>query len=108
MGLMRVTPPGTLVRTAKGTRIAQRPVPYQDIGATVWTPNRPGEGRVTETPTGRFCWGELLTTDPATAAVYISTPDAEACGMKARSLVGTQLNMLELPDVGPMAIIADP
>lgn len=25
MGLMRVTPPGTLIRTAKGTRIAQRP-----------------------------------------------------------------------------------
>lgn len=159
MGLMRVTPPGTFVRTAKGTRIAQHLVPYQDIGTTARTPSRPREGRMIETPNGRFCWGELLTTDPAAAAdfyravigwgtrewegsetpyavwmnndtpvgglmqlpaeltatgapphwlVYISTPDAEACGMNARSLGGTQLNMLELPDVGRMAIIADP
>ena len=70
MGLMRVTRPGTFVRTAKGTRIAQRPVPYQDLGATVWTPSRPREGRMTETPNGRFCWGELLTTDPATVADF--------------------------------------
>ena len=65
MGLMRVTPPGTLVRTAKGTRIAQRLGAYQDMGTTVRTPCRPREGRMTETPNGRFCWGELLTTDPA-------------------------------------------
>ena len=114
---------------------------------------------MTETPNGRFCWGELLTADPeaaesfyaavigwgtrewegsetpyrvwmngetpvggfmqlpdevaATGApphwlIYISTPDAEASARKAESLGGTVLKMLELPDIGHMAIIADP
>ena len=111
------------------------------------------------TPNGRFCWGELLTTDPEGAAdfytavigwgtrewegsetaytvwmndetpvggfmqlpeqvvatgapphwmVYISTPDADASAKKAESLGGTVLHMLEFPDIGRMAIIADP
>lgn len=114
---------------------------------------------MTETPNGRFCWGELLTSDPEAAAdfytavigwgtrewegsetpytvwmngetpvggfmqlppevaangapphwmVYISTPDAQACGKKAESLGGKVLHMLDLPDIGRMAIIADP
>lgn len=114
---------------------------------------------MTETPNGRFCWGELLTTDPDAAAdfystvvgwgtrewegsetpysvwmngempvggfmrlppevaatgapphwlVYISTPDAEACARKAESLGGSLLNLFDIPEVGRMAIIADP
>ena len=114
---------------------------------------------MTEAPNGRFCWGELLTTDPEAAAdfyaavigwgtrewegseipysvwmndetpvgglmrmpeevratgapphwlVYISTPDAEASAKGAEGLGGTVLNTVEVPDVGRMAIIADP
>ena len=113
---------------------------------------------MTETPSGRFCWGELLTSDPEAAAdfytavigwgtrdwegsempyavwmngetpvggfmqlppeaaagapphwmAYVSTPDAEACGRRAGSLGGKVLNMLDLPDIGRLAIVADP
>jgi len=114
---------------------------------------------MTETPNGRFCWGELLTTDPDAAAdfysavigwgtrewegsetpysvwmngempvggfmrlppevaatgapphwlEYISTPDAEACALKAENRGGNLLNLFDIPDVGRMAIIADP
>ena len=114
---------------------------------------------MTETPNGRFCWGELLTTDPEAAAdfyaavigwgtrewegsetpyavwmngempvggfmrlppevaatgapphwlVYVSTPDVEACAVKAQNLGGHLLNQFDIPDVGRMAIIADP
>ena len=114
---------------------------------------------MTETPNGRFCWDELLTTDteaardfytavigwgtkeleggetpytawlngetpvggfmrlpPELAArgvpphwlVYISTPDAQASAKQAESLGGTLLEMIELPDIGSLAVVADP
>ena len=112
-----------------------------------------------ETPNGRFCWDELLTSDtdgaaafytalvgwgtgawegegtpyhlwmnqdmplggfmqlPAEVAaagvpphwlVYISTPDAEACAKKAESLGGSLLEMLDIDNVGRIAVIRDP
>ncbi len=111
------------------------------------------------TPTGRFCWHELLTNDPAAAAafygevigwgssewgegetpyqlwmnqdvpiggmmalpehlastgvpphwlLYVSTPDADACAAKAESLGGTVLEMVDVDQVGRMAVLKDP
>ncbi|MYH50319.1 MAG: VOC family protein [Gammaproteobacteria bacterium] len=111
------------------------------------------------TPTGRFCWHELLTSDPEAAAafygevigwgagewpegetpyqlwmnqgvpvggmmalpehlagtgvpphwlLYVSTPDADACAAKAESLGGTVLEMVDVDQVGRMAVLKDP
>lgn len=111
------------------------------------------------TPTGRFCWHELLTGDPEAAAafygevvgwgmgewsgsetpyhlwmnqgvpvgglmelpaqladagvpphwlLYVSTPDADACAKKAESLGACVLEMVDVPEVGRMAVLKDP
>ena len=115
----------------------------------------------TTTPTGRFCWHELLTSDPAAAAafygevigwgmgewgegetetpyhlwmnqgvpvgglmalpehltsagvpphwlLYVSTPDADACAAKAERLGGSVLEMVDVDQVGRMAVLKDP
>ncbi len=112
-----------------------------------------------ETPLGRFCWFDLMTTDPdaapdfyaqvtgwgtapfeggaepytmwtngeaplggvmqlpaeAAAAgapphwlAYLSTPDIEATVAKATELGGTIITEMDIPDVGSIAVIADP
>ena len=112
-----------------------------------------------ETPLGRFCWFDLMTTDPdvapdfyaqvtgwgtapfegggepdtmwtngeaplggvmqlpeeAAAAgapphwlAYVSTPDVKATVAKAKELGGTVVTEMDIPDVGSIAVIADP
>ncbi len=120
----------------------------------------PAESTAT-TPTGRFCWHELLTSDPEAAAafygevigwgtgewgegetetpyhlwmnqgvpvggmmelpehltsagvpphwlLYVSTPDADACAAQAESLGGSVLEMVDVDQVGRMAVLKDP
>ena len=118
----------------------------------------PTDGAAT-TPTGRFCWHELLTNDLAAAAafygevigwgvgdwsegetpyrlwlnnglpvgglmelpphlagagvpphwlLYVSTPDVDACAAKAKSLGGSVLEMVDVDQVGRMAVVKDP
>ena len=114
---------------------------------------------MSETPLGRFCWYELLTTDlegaqdfyrgvvgwetgawqgegppyitwnnngtpiggvmelPADAQAggvpphwlpYISTPDVDATAEKAARLAGTVHHRMEIPEIGRLAVLADP
>ncbi|MEE2899631.1 MAG: hypothetical protein VX815_14300 [Gemmatimonadota bacterium] len=53
---------------------------------------------MSETPTGRFCWYESMTTNP----------DVKATTVKAKELGATVLMEMDVPEVGSFAIIADP
>lgn len=108
-----------------------------------------------DTPNGRFCWYELMTTDPDAAADfygrvagwttcpwgegenpyimwmngetpvgglmelpkegvpacwlgYVSTPDVDATNEKVRSLGGSILEELAIPQVGRISVVRDP